>query len=334
MSAPPEPGTLRTSRSRVVAAWIGTALLLGYLAATTDLGTAWDALRHADLPRILWTLLWAIPATYLVDSIGVTALLRRVGVRVPFGEFLRVKGASYLLNIINYNLGLVLMAAVVKNRSDRGWGSAGSPFLLLNFLDLSVFGMLVIGALSLGQCPFPDPAVRTFLWAAAAGATLAPPFLMALSRIPKDRGWIGRMAGHGILEAFRRLDPAALPLVIGSRTGLVLLYALMNRSFLLAFGTDIPLGKLLVFMPILTLVAFMPISVSGLGSTQVVMRSFYGPFVSPAMAATEAARTAVIDAFSTTTILATVLVRAAIGIACLPWVSKALARGRGEGEGW
>jgi len=29
MSAPPEPGTLRTSRSRVVAAWIGTALLLG-----------------------------------------------------------------------------------------------------------------------------------------------------------------------------------------------------------------------------------------------------------------------------------------------------------------
>jgi len=320
----------------VILAWVGTALLLGYLAATTDLEAAWAALRGADLPRLLATLFWAIPSTYLLDSLGVTVLLRRVGVRVPCGEFLRVKGASYLLNIVNYNLGLVLMAAVVKTRSDRGWGSAGSPFLMLNFLDLSVFGILVIAALSLGQCPFPDPAVRTALWVAAAGATLIPPFLMAFSRLPQDRGWFGRLAGHGLLEAFRRLDPRFLPLILLARAGLVLLYALMNRSFLLSFGADVPLPKLLVFMPILTLVAFIPISVSGLGSTQVVMRSFYGPFVSPAMAATDAARAAVIDAFSTSTILATILVRAVIGVLCLPWVSKALAQGRGEreGEGW
>ncbi len=318
----------------MIAAWTGTALLLGYLGATTDLPAAWEALRRADLPRLLGTLLWAIPATYLVDSVGVTTLLRRVGVRVPFGEFLRVKGASYLLNIVNYNLGLVLMAAVVKTRSDRGWGSAGSPFLMLNFLDLSVFGVLVLGALVLGQSPFSDPTVRATLWVTAAGATALPPFLMAFSRVSPDRGWMGRLAGHGLLEAFRRLEPSALPLVLGARMGLVLLYALMNQSFLQAFGAAIPLPKLLVFMPILTLVAFLPISVSGLGSTQVVMRSFYGPFVSPAMAATEAARTAVIDAFSTSTILATILVRAVIGIGCLPWVTKALSRGRGEGDGW
>ncbi|HOI11375.1 MAG TPA: hypothetical protein PK313_12940, partial [Myxococcota bacterium] len=61
------------------------------------------------------------------------------------------------------------------------------------------------------------------------------------------------------------------------------------------------------------------------GSTQVLMRRFFAPYVPAALAASEAGQCGIIDAFSTSSILAVLLIRVAIGLACMPAVARMLA---------
>ncbi len=323
--------TARKSRLRALLAWGGTAALLTYLGLTTDFASAWSAFRNADLVLHVSTIVVSTFLTYLIDVATVRLLLRRLDIHVGFTEFLRVKGASYLLNIVNYNLALVLMAALVKKRTKGGWGASGSPFLLLNFLDLAVFGTLVLTAVVAGQSPF-EGTMTIVLGVIAAGAVAGPAVLCGIARLDHMPGFLGRIFGHDLLVAFRRFTFASIPIVMAQRSLLILTYAVMQKAFLHAFGVDIPVLQLLVFMPILSLIGFIPVSVSGLGSTQVVMREFFGPYVPATLAVTAAAQASVIDAFSTASILGVMLLRVLIGLACLPWVSRELSEARSGEE--
>jgi len=306
---------------RAVVAWAGTIALLVYLAFTTNLEAAWKAYLMADQGLFLGSLLIVNMAVYLVDSGTVTMLLRKAGFRVRFGEFVRIKGASYLMNVLNYNLALAMMAALVSRRSDRGMAAAGSPFILLNFIDLSALSILVLVGLAAGAVPFENDTAMLAVVIMAIGGLMGGPTLCLLSRLKAT--FLGRFAQHEIMSAFRMLDFKDYLLMNLLRVGFVSLYAVMAWFFMHAFRFDIPFSELLVYQPILGLIVILPISVSGLGSTQVVMRQFFVSYAPPGIDPVAA-----IDAYSTATIVAVLLMRVVIGLLCMPYVSKALkARG-------
>jgi len=295
---------------------------LTFLALTTDFDAAWMAFKGVNILAFVAVALGAALGSYLIDTLSLRFILRAVGIKVGFFEFLKVKGASYLLNIINYNLALVLMAAVVKRRTERGWASSGSPFVMLNFIDLTVFGGLTVGAIIAGASPFEDVTTR-IVGLIALGGFLAGPSLMAITRIKKGPAWLLKIVNHNLLEAFARISFGNMLLAILARSMLVLLYAVMNHLFLGLYGADVSIPNLLVYMPILSIVGFIPISISGLGSTQVLARRFYGPHVTTVTG--ESAQFGVIDAFSTTSILTIMLLRVVVGLICTPFVTKMLA---------
>lgn len=302
---------------RTAVAWGGSLVLLAYLALTTNLDEAWKAYLLADQALFLGTLIVVTLAVYFADVASVRLLLHKSGFKVGFGEFARIKGASYLMNVLNYNLALAMMAALVSRRSERGLAASGSPFILLNFIDLSALSILVLTGLAAGAVPFEEDAAMLAVLIIATGGVLGGPTLCLLSRV---RGtFLGRFAQHEILSAFRILAVRDYLLMSIIRVGFVSIYAVMTWFFMHAFRFDIPFMYVLVYQPILGLIVFIPISVSGLGSTQVVMRSFFEQFA-PAGVDPIAA----IDAYSTSTIVAVLLLRVVIGLLCMPYVSRAL----------
>lgn len=322
----------RRGRWRVVLAWGGTLLILTYMGVTTDFGQAWDAFVHADQPLFLITMFLSVPFVWIADSASVRFVLSRVGLRVPFGDFLRIKGASYLMNILNYNLALAMMAALVAKRSERGLAASGSPFILLNFLDLGALGLLILAGLFSGARPFAEPGVLWSLGALAAAGVMAGPILIGLARAYSspnpDRvdtgvrlgGWsrvVRRVVRHDVLSAFRTARPTEYAIFCLIRMAFVSLYVFSNYFLLRAFNIEVPLGDLFVYQPILSFIIIIPITVAGLGSTQVVMRHFYGPHA-------PSGSWAVVDAYSTATIVMFVLMRSVIGLLCLPWVGRVL----------
>lgn len=309
------------ARLRAVIAWTGTVGLLAFLYFTTDRDAVAAAIGRADPVLFIATAFIAVAATYMTDVFTVKFLLGRVGIKVGFGEFARIKGASYLLNIINYNLALVMMAAVVKKRSSKGWGAAGSPFVLLNFIDLSVFSIIVQAAIWTGRSPF-DRAPTMILAILTLGGVLAAPALCLISRIRNAPGWFGRVVNHDIMAAFRYIGPWSLLTMLAFRSILILEYGAMNLFFMRSFGVSVPPLTLLFFMAITSFIAMVPISVSGIGSTQVAMRGLYGPFVPDGVAPTAASKIAVVDAFSTAGIFGVLLIRVVLGIICMRDVSR------------
>lgn len=315
----------RRNTIRAVVAWVGTIAILAYLYFTTDIGQVADAFGNANLIMFALTALGAVAVTYTTDVATVRFLLGRVGIKVGFGEFARIKGASYLLNIINYNLALVMMAAVVKKRSSRGWGSAGSPFILLNFIDLSVFSLIVQVAIWSGRSPFLR--VPTMILALLTiGGLLACPCLCLISRWKTAPGKLGKAINHEIMAAFRYVTPLSLLTVTAMRLGLILEYGAMNLLFMRSFGVVVPPLNLLFFMAITSFVAMVPISISGIGSTQYVMRDLYGPYVPEGVAATAAGKVAVVDAMSTAGIFGILLIRIVLGIFCMRGVSRYISQ--------
>jgi uncharacterized membrane protein YbhN (UPF0104 family) len=154
------------------------------------------------------------------------------------------------------------------------------------------------------------------------GGVLGAPTLCALSRWRTAPGKLGKVINHEIMAAFRYISPAALGLAFLMRSILILEYGAMNFFFMKSFGVVVPPLTLLFYMAITSFIAMIPISVSGIGSTQVAMRELYGPFVPDSVAAGTVAKTACVDAFSTAGIFGVLFIRIVLGIACMRGVSK------------
>lgn len=319
----------RKNTIRAVIAWTGTVLILSYLFFTTDRKTVMEAISRANLILFAATALGAVAVTWMTDVASVRQLLRTVGIKVGFGEFARIKGASYLLNIVNYNLALVMMAAVVKKRSSKGWGSAGSPFILLNFIDLAIFSLFVQIAMLSGHSPL-GTAANLFLTVMTAAGLIAAPVLCILSHWEKAPGLIGKVLKHDIMAAFRLTRPLPLLGVTAMRLVLIIEYGVMNLLFWKSFGVDVPFLDLMFFMAITSFVAMIPISVSGIGSTQYVMRDLYGRYVPAGMAATAMARSSVVDAVSTAGIFGILIIRVVLGVFCMRGVTRYISDNEGD----
>ncbi len=311
----------RRQTIRAVIAWTGTALILAYLYFTTDIHQVARAFRNADLVLFGMVAFASVAVTYMTDVATVRFLLSRVGIKVGFGEFARIKGASYLLNIVNYNLALVMMAAIVKKRSSKGWGSAGSPFILLNFIDLSVFSGLIQIAIWTGRSPFPA-VPTTILGLLTLAGLAAGPSLCLISRWTTAPGKLGAVINHDIMAAFRYMTPISLVAVTGARLVLILEYGLMNLLFMRSFGIIMPWLDQLFIMSISSFVAMIPISISGIGSTQYVMRNLCRPYVPDAVATGIQPKIAVIDAMTTASIFGILIIRVVLGLICMRGVSK------------
>jgi uncharacterized membrane protein YbhN (UPF0104 family) len=133
------------------------------------------------------------------------------------------------------------------------------------------------------------------------------------------RRLIAALLRHGLLSAFRSLRPVDALVMVAARAAFIVQYVLMTWMFLRTFDFHVPFGKILVYNPILGLIGFLPISVSGLGTTQVVARSLLGPFAPAGVDAIAA-----VDAYTTAGILGVLLMRIVIGLACLPSVTRLL----------
>ena len=126
-------------------------------------------------------------------------------------------------------------------------------------------------------------------------------------------GWqlpiVERLRNLAPLRPLAALRPQAMLIGVAMRSVLILLYAGAAFYTMRAFQMQPQWGRLFIALPIITVVGTLPISVSGVGSTQLLMRQFYAPFV-----VTAATAGPVIDAFSTLQIAVYLVCRVALAL--------------------
>lgn len=284
--------------------WVPIVLaivLVGYFLSSTDLPHMRDAIMRADWRRLALITAGATVFGWLYDSACLTWLVRvTLGHRgkpepVSLASILPLKASSYLLNILNYHAAALGMAWLIGRRKGVPYLEAAGALAVLSYIDLiAVTAMAVVGILVSPEFFGPYPALQIWLQTVAVGVfggALATALLLQ-SRL--SHPLLERLRALAPLRPLAALGPGDMLVGVVLRVGFILFYATAAYLQMGTFGMTPQWGRIFVALPILTVVGTIPISVSGYGSTQVLMRSFYAPFVPAGQSAV-----AVVDAFST-----------------------------------
>ena len=299
--------------------WLVTAAVVGYIGATTDLPAVAHTLRALNGPGLAAVVAVTCFVMLWIDSACLALLFSRFDAPTGFREIVPVKGASYVLNTLNYNAGAAATALYFRNRKGVPLIRALGTMLWLNAVDLVALTLLMLVGMAVGHGTLGSSERRTLLL--FAGAVLVA---FAGSCVYWNAGFdwliLGPLRHWRIFGAFRAARLRDYALFIGLRMVFGCTYTLSQWAFMPFFGMRASLLPLLLYVPVLTFVATIPFTtVSGLGTVQVLMRHYYLELAPMGLAQ--------VDAFSTVTIVGVALGRLLIGL----WFTRTVAREMGPG---
>jgi hypothetical protein len=292
-----------------VLAWAGTIAILFYLFRTIDPAQVWTKIHDA-----YW---WAIPANavlvlavYLADSFAIKKTFGWFVAPLSYREVLVVRGATYLLALVNYTVGQGAIVYFV-NRS-RGVPVLRGTAAVLLVMGINVLMLLVLASIGL----IVDSSVPPFLWrviaAAYAGLVI---YIMLVAIRPR---WLAK---RPIFDVLLSAGVGGHLRSMAVRMPHILTLLALSWFSLAAFGVVVPVGKAILCLPIVYFVAVLPISFQGLGTSQAMLIHFFAAY---APGSTDKARWAAVLAASLVSQAIAFLIQLSIGIGCM---RSQLARG-------
>jgi uncharacterized membrane protein YbhN (UPF0104 family) len=316
--------------ARLALPWVGSAVLLSYMAHTTDLDSIWASLQSISLPWYLTIALLATLFTFFTDALGVRRAMASVAPNLPFRDTLTAKATSYLLNILNYNAALAGMALFFKrSRNLSFWHSLGALFAM-NLADaLVLFLVLGLGLALNWNGPHLTPHFQTMLLLLSLGGVGGFVLGLLLLRGGLSIWPLTALRQRSIIKPLLHTSALEWVRMVGLRSVLLGQYLLIQFCFLGLFNIKVPLLMLVVFVPVTTLIQIIPVSIGGLGTTQLAMREFYAPFVATPGLPPEA----VVDAYSTAAIFGFIIYRLLLAWAFMGQLSRQVLRDSNSKDG-
>ena len=216
---------------------------------------------------------WTVPVlallvlgVYLGDSFAIWKTFGWFVTRLSFREVLVVRGATYLLALVNYTVGQGAIVYFV-NRS-RGVPLLRGTAAVLLIMGINILLLLVFA--SIGLLVAPEPALRKIMFGAYGALAVYSCLLVLRPRWLTSRPVFDVLFAAGVSGHLRAL------LVRVPHLSVLMVFPYTS---LRAFGVRLPLSQALVCLPIIYFIAVLPISVMGLGINQLTMAYFFFKFV-------------------------------------------------------
>lgn len=288
--------------------FVGVAIVV-IVATRVPLSAFSDAIQEGPhLPLAAVNLL--IGVTVLCsDTFSTWVGLNVLGIRRPLVDVLLVRGATYVLFVINYAVGQGGFGVYLHKTGTKALRAASAMLFLMGtnlatLLVITALAWLVHGfqarnELMAGSIVAGNIAFLIYLVViASAPAFLARRQLLSTLFEAGVRGHVMAMLG--------RL-PHTIVIVLGQWVAL--------RTW----GISVPFSVGITLMPAVVLVASLPISPAGLGTTQAAMVFFFSNY---AAGATAADRSASVLAFGIVHFVYGVLGTLLVGLLCVVWTKR------------
>lgn len=261
-----------------------------------------DALSGARLAPFLALMALFSLSFFAMDTFVLLRLLRWFHGDLRYRDLLPVRASTYVVSIVNTQLAQGALALYVHRRFLTPVAEIASTIMLLMLIEVT---QLVVFA-TIGMLAFPSevPSALAFV-------------PVSIAAIWAFVFWVGRGGGgnslarireHVLFRTFRRARPSHVLAILALKAPIFLLALLMHWNALGFFGMDVPLGRLLAFLPIVFMVSALPVTVAHLGTSQAAWVFFFRDF----------APEADLLAYSLASHLTFMLANGALGLAFLP----------------
>lgn len=298
------PGT----RVRQTLPWLAALGIFAWLLHRVPLDEVRTALgRGSYLPLLVYVLLEFI-LTLPADAFATREALTVAGVRRSFSELMLARAATYLLSLLSYFASLGGIGWWVAKGGVRAARATGAVLLMMVSNGIAL--VLIASAGLLADLP-PElaPDRRDLLVLVILGALggIAVYLSVIAARVP-------RVAGVGALAPLFEAGVAGHARAVAARIPHMLLLALLHWGAFRVWGIEVPFLRGLALMPVVLLISALPITPSGLGTTQVLQVLFFSAW---ADGATPDARAADVLAFSLVHWVFSLIWQGGIGLAGL-----------------
>jgi hypothetical protein len=300
------PARRRVVWSRLAAAVL-TLVILVLVVRKVPMDRLLAALQEANYAVFLAVMVPNVVFYFCWDTVVLWKTIRWFHGDVPYRDLLPVRAASYVVGFFNTNAGRGTLAAYL-------WRRLNVPILELGgtviFLLLTEYTHLVIWAM-LGILAFQS-AVTASLLPIAAGVAAFWMVFFAYTKLhvtpARAVRWLFAPREWQLFRTFRRAPIERYAHIVLLRMPMFAVALVAHYYAAHAFGIHIPFGHLLTFLPVIFMVAALPVTVAHLGTTQAAWIYFFGQFA-PAPR---------LLAFSLVAHLTFSLTRALLGVVWLP----------------
>lgn len=292
---------MRRRLPRIIA-WLVTAALLSWVFSRIHFAEVWAAVGSAS-PLMAPVALSALCLVYTADSFAIYKIFGWFVAPLSLAETFAVRGASYLLALINYTVGQGAIVFFVHRSKGVPLARGAATVLLVMGSNLLVLLTLTTAGLLLA--PDVPPALRQVVIAAYAGLAVYAAIVAVRPKFLASRPVFDVLLGAGI-DGHLRAMLVRLP-----HTASLMLFTYWT---LRAFGVAVPFPQALVTLPVVYFIAVLPISVQGLGTSQAAMVFFFARY---APGGTTASREAIVLAASLVGHAISVAFAVCVGLVCM-----------------
>jgi hypothetical protein len=232
-----------------------------------------EALSRADLLPFLALMAGFSLVFFAVDTLVLALAIRWFHGPLPYRDLLPVRASTYLVSLVNTQLAQGALALYLNRRFRTPLGAITGTVLTLILLEVT---QLVVFA-TIGMLAAPGSAPAGLL-AVPVALALVWATLVGLVRRPSH----GVVASSAIAQTFRMATARQLFALLGLKSTTFLLALVVHGFALSLFGIHIPWSRLLASLPIVFMVAALPVTVAHLGTSQAAWIFFFRDYASEA----------------------------------------------------
>jgi len=284
--------------------WAVTLVLLFYvfrMISFRDMGKALVQAPYWTVPAFIVLVL----GVYLGDCFAIWKTFGWFVARLSFREVLVVRGATYLLALVNYTVGQGAIVYFV-NRS-RGIPLLRGTAAVLLIMGTNILLLLIFASIGLAVSPDMPAGLRKIVFGAYAALAVYSVLLVLKPRWLTSRPIFDVLFAAGIAGHLRTV------LVRIPHLGILMVF---TYTSLRAFGVEVPVSHAILYLPMIYFIGVLPIAVMGLGTTQFMMILLLSRYV-PGAAHDPAKAAAAITAASLGGQAVALAIQATLGVFCM-----------------
>lgn len=305
-SAPPQNGAAGLLR-RLWPWLVGAAILI---AVATRI--PYDAFRSA-VGRGPHLTLAAVDLAIVAMVLGSDSVSTWIGLcvlrmRRPLREVIAVRGATYLLFLLNYALGQGGFGYYLHRSGSSPMRAVGATLFLIG---TNLATLLIVTAIAWRL--HGAAADARLGWTLVAGCAGLAMYLAVIALAP------GPLAGRQMLAPLFDAGIRGHAAAMLGRLPHVAVMVIGQWVAIHAWGIEVPFGVGIAIMPLVVIASVLPISPAGLGTTQAALVYFFQGY---AGGATADDRAAIVLAFAIVHFVYGVLASLLVGLACTPLAKR------------
>ena len=184
---------------------------------------------------------------FLIDSLVVWRVVNWFNTRVRYQDILPIRGSTYILSILNEQVGKGAMALYLHRRDGvPGW-QVGSSMLFIMFCEFHYLLLWALIGVSLGGSAFPE-IFHSIPWMALGAGVFFACWVLYF------RGAFARgsaLRDRQILHAFRRATPWQYGAIVLMRSPALLAAVVVYTAALGLFGVEVSYLEMLGTLPVI-----------------------------------------------------------------------------------